>query len=72
MKIEIELTHNLGDNVCFLKDDKITSGTIYKIEVSIDEQGHTEFLFIKTNDYNSVVIRPHKAFYSRQELIESL
>ncbi len=68
----IEVTHNLGDIVYFLKNDKIVSGNIYKIEATISEEGQTGFLFIKTEDYDSAVIRPHEAFNSRQQLIDQL
>lgn len=68
----IEVTHNLGDIVYFLKNDKIASGNIYKIEATIDDEGQSGFLFIKTEEYSSVVVRPHQVFNSREELIQSL
>jgi len=68
----IEVTHNLGDIVYFLKNDKIATGNIYKIEATIDDEGQTAFLFLKTEDYGSAVLRPHQAFNSREELIQSL
>jgi hypothetical protein len=68
----IEVTHNLGDIVFFLQNDKIASGNIYKIEATIDDEGQTAFLFLKTENYGSAVLRPHQVFYSRQQLIDQL
>lgn len=68
----IEVIHNLGDIVYFLKNNKIVSGNIYKIEATISEEGQTGFLFIKTENYEPAVIRPHEAFNSRQQLIDQL
>jgi hypothetical protein len=72
MTIQLETTHNLGDFVYFIHNDKITAGTIYRIDATLDEDGQSAFLFVKTKDHNSVVIRPHKVFNSRQQLIDQL
>lgn len=74
MTIQLETTYNLGDLVYFLKHDKIAMGNIYKIEVTVDSDGQTEFLCIRPldSDYTSAVLRPHQAFNSREQLIQSL
>jgi hypothetical protein len=74
MKIQLETTYNLGDLVYFLKHDKIVTGNIYKIEVTVDIDGQTEYLCIRPldSDHTSAVVRPHQAFNSREQLIQSL
>lgn len=72
MKIEITSEFSIGDTVYFIDNNKIKSGNLYKIEVVVEEQTAISFLFVRSEEYTSSVIRPNHAFNSREELIQSL
>jgi hypothetical protein len=72
MKIEITSEFSIGDTIYFIDNHKIKSGTLYKIEVVVEEQTTISFLFVRSDEYTSSVVRPHQAFNSRQQLIDQL
>jgi hypothetical protein len=72
MTIQIETRYNIGDVVYFLKDDKIKTGTIYKMEVTFEENKKSLYMFARDTQDNLSVMHEDKAFPSKEQLIQSL
>lgn len=77
MTIQIETNHAIGDNVFFLKDDKIKTGVVYKIEITIEEtswKGNAQltYLFVRDANHEVAVVSEDRAFTSKEQLIQSL
>lgn len=72
MTIQIETRYNIGDVVYFLKDDKIKTGTIYKMDVTFEENRKTLYMFARHDDGDLSILYEEKAFPSKEQLIQSL
>jgi hypothetical protein len=72
MTIQLETTYNLGDLVFFLKDDKIKSGAIYKMEITLDENGQRSYLFVRDANDDISVVPEERVFPAKEQLIQSL
>jgi hypothetical protein len=72
MTIQIETRHNIGDVVYFLKNDKIKTGTIYKIEIVFEENKKSLYMFVRDEDGDPSIVYEDKAFPSKEQLIQSL
>jgi len=72
MTIQIETRHNIGDVVYFLRNDKIKTGTIYKIEIVFEENKKSLYMFVRDEDGDPSIVYEDKAFASKEQLIQSL
>jgi hypothetical protein len=72
MTIQIETRHNIGDVVYFLRNDKIKTGTIYKIEIVFEENKKSLYMFVRDEDGDPSIVYEDKAFPSKEQLIQSL
>lgn len=72
MTIQIETKHSIGDIVFFLKDDKIKTGTIYKMEINIDDKENRIYLYVRDENNDISITSEDRAFESKQQLIQSL
>lgn len=72
MTIEIKTRHDIGDVVYYLKDDKIKTGTVYKIEIVFEENKKSLYMFVRDEDGNPSIVYEDKAFPSKEQLIQSL
>lgn len=72
MTIQIETRHNIGDVVYFLKSDKIKTGTIYKIDITFEENRMNMYMFVREADGDLSIVYEDKAFPSKEQLIQSL
>jgi hypothetical protein len=72
MTIQIETNHNMGDIVFFLNDDKIKCGAIYKMEITLDENGQRSYLFVRDANNDISVVPEERVFPSKEQLIQSL
>jgi hypothetical protein len=72
MTIQIETRYNIGDVVYFLKDDKIKTGTIYRMDMTFEENKKTLYMFVRDTDDDLSIVYEEKAFPSKEQLIQSL
>ena len=72
MTIQIETRYNIGDVVYFLKNDKIKTGTIYKMDMTFEENTKTLYMFVRDTDGDLSIVYEDKAFPSKEQLIQSL
>lgn len=72
MTIQIETKFSVGDTVFFIEDEKIKFGVIYKIDVTIDKDGQSIYLYTRDSNNSLSVMRERKAFISREQLIQAL
>jgi hypothetical protein len=74
MKIQIETKFSFGDTIFFIEDGKIKFGVMYKMDITIEENEHRTYLFVRDQDETaSVSVVPEiRAFISREQLIQSL
>lgn len=72
MTIQIETKHSIGDTVFFLKENKIVSASIYKVEVTIDQSEKRVILYVRDEKNDISVVSEERTFESKEQLIESL
>lgn len=72
MTIQIETKFSVGDTVFFIEDEKIKFGVIYKMDVTIDKDGQSIYLYTRDGNNSLSVMRERKAFISREQLIQAL
>ena len=64
--------HNIGDVVYYLKDDKIKTGTVYKIDITFEENKKSLYMFVRDTDGDLSIVYEERAFTSKEQLIQSL
>lgn len=72
MTIQIETNHAIGNEVYFIKDDKIKSGTIYKMEMTITADSQDVLLYVRSESNDINCISDSRAYQSKEQLIQSL
>ena len=74
--MKIETKANIGDEVFFMHENKVTSDTVIDISINVIEQknlyNYTTVTTIVYNTKRLLKILEENAFLSKQELLESL
>jgi hypothetical protein len=72
MRIQIDTKFSIGDTIFFIKDNEITFGVLYKMDITTDGNQHSIYLYAKDNNDHVLVIPEARAFTSKEQLIHSL
>lgn len=70
--MKIETSHNIGDLVYFMHDNKIVSANVHTISANCTSRAQSVQYIVKWGHNESLILTSEKVFSNKKSLLDSL